>query len=530
MKYTLYILMFFLFIGCDKQERYLVLMDQAEDKLNVFESDSVVFFLDQIESPHLLDKKGKARYDYIRASVDIRRSKMNGADSILLQAAEVFRELNDSVYLSRSLHQAVYPFLYNGKNDMVDSLLNVALSYAVEDNLRDKLSLLLYNTFFRQKKYKESIEGYHRLVTHNASFPERYILWGNIGQAYRQEGKADSAVVYFQKAVDFARISEDNYHVQFYYGLLSEVWKEKGDVEKAIEVFRENIAYKKTRRGVPAYLYSQGMLFIAQGQIDSARVYLRYAGQNNDAYIAALAYKQLALLYEKEGDGNQAFSAWQSYGLNRENIYSNVSMEAMSKKYEKEKHRNEINELKLKKNRQDIYLLVLGLSVVLLCGAGYVFYAREHKKKMIRDQKELDRQIIQLEQEKELSLLRERAAALREELFRKLSASHKIPSLAGISETGIEKSRLTDQEVEEIVNMVNNIWPRFAERLQEAYPLLRLKDISFCCLIKAGITTKDLATIYYVTASAISQKKARMKRDKFGLADDQSLDSFLADF
>ena len=150
----------------------------------------------------------------------------------------------------------------------------------------------------------------------------------------------------------------------------------------------------------------------------------------------------------------------------------------------------------------------------------------------MKEQK-LKNQVAQLERERELISLRERATALREQLFRRLSASQKIPSLAGKTKENTEdsKSRLTADEIDELIQTVNEIWSGFAERLKTTYPLLRTKDIAFCCLLKSGISTKDLASIYYITPSAISQKKARMKREKFGMEDeDRTLDEILNAF
>lgn len=77
-------------------------------------------------------------------------------------------------------------------------------------------------------------------------------------------------------------------------------------------------------------------------------------------------------------------------------------------------------------------------------------------------------QVAQLEKERELISLRERATALREQLFRRLSASQKIPSLSGKAKenTDDNKSRLTSEEIDELIETVNNIWSGFAERLK----------------------------------------------------------------
>lgn len=114
-----------------------------------------------------------------------------------------------------------------------------------------------------------------------------------------------------------------------------------------------------------------------------------------------------------------------------------------------------------------------------------------------------------------------------------MSASGKIPSLTGgRSDKNTEsRSRLTPADLEELVQTVDEIWPGFSRRLREAYPLLRDKDIPFCCLLKCGITTKDLASIYYVTPSAISKKKGRMKQEQFGVSDEEiTLEELLARF
>lgn len=156
---------------------------------------------------------------------------------------------------------------------------------------------------------------------------------------------------------------------------------------------------------------------------------------------------------------------------------------------------------------------MVSLLAVLLCALGYIIYLFERKKK--QQQKEqlkrvlLENQVEQLEHEKEISNLKERTAILREQFFRQLSVAGKIPSLSGRKkqDSKEEKSRLTPEDLKELIDMVNTVWPGFTERLQNMYPVLREKDIAFCCLIKCRITTKDLSDIYYVTPSAISQKK-----------------------
>lgn len=144
----------------------------------------------------------------------------------------------------------------------------------------------------------------------------------------------------------------------------------------------------------------------------------------------------------------------------------------MTQRYQEELLKNENNQLKLKKKQQDIYLLSLCLILITACTLWYLVYSRLRKKKIIGEQQlkeqELKNQVAQLEKERELISLRERATALREQLFRRLSASQKIPSLSGKAKenTDDNKSRLTSEEIDELIETVNNIWSGFAERLK----------------------------------------------------------------
>ena len=57
-----------------------------------------------------------------------------------------------------------------------------------------------------------------------------------------------------------------------------------------------------------------------------------------------------------------------------------------------------------------------------------------------------------------------------------------------------------------------------------------LKDIYFCCLVKINVSIKDLSDIYCISRTSVSKKKFRIKREKLGAEDSDSLDDFLRGF
>lgn len=503
-------------------------------------SDSTLLILKNIENPASLHDTSLARYNYLYVTANLRTGRKNQSDSLLLRAAETFVQAKDSEMVARCFMQAGFLNMHQKVHNQADSLFIEGVRYTSDPKTRITLYEYAGYNKLEQNQPQEAFLYHAENRRDTALVPAEWkiTILSDLAQAFRYIGQTDSALAYYQAAIRMAGSIQNNYQIAFFYNKISDIHKDKGDMEKALIHLKLSIGYEKRRQSIPRHLLATGRLFLFAGETDSARIYLQKAIQSPNSYVATAAYLHLANLYELEGNNKLAVSNWQNYSKSYNDLVSETYLDQVQKEFQDQKIRIENNELKLKRKQQDIYLLSLSLLLTIIAATGYILYIRERRKKVLQEQlqkeEELKGQVTRLEQERELIVLRERATALREQLFRRLSASQKIPSLAGKQkrEAGSdEKSRLTAEEIEELVQTVNDIWPGFAERLKTVYPLLRPKDIGFCCLLKSGISTKDLASIYYITPSAISQKKARMRREKFAIEEeDVSLDSILRDF
>ena len=207
--------------------------------------------------------------------------------------------------------------------------------------------------------------------------------------------------------------------------------------------------------------------------------------------------------------------------------------------YEREKMQNELNRLKIDKQRREIMLLSLGLGFILIVFLSYFLLQRRKRQanKLLLQEKTIHLEQAQqlLEQAEELTLLREKESQLRESLFRRMKSFHKIPSLEESKEEEPENSgqriALSQEEWEDIRQTVDKSYDNFTQRLQQSFPSLSEKDINFCCLVKIGVSIKYLSDIYCISRTSISRKKQRVKRDKLGLTvEDETLDAFLRRF
>lgn len=514
-------------------------LDQAESYLDT-NPDSTLILLQKIKNPDCLPDYLKAKYNLYHTVAEIQKGRNVRTDSLITEAIYTLTACNDSVNIAKACLWAGLVNMQITRPKRANAFFLRGIPFATDPTLRARLYEFSGFALLNDGKPEQALKQHLQALQDSACLSESYkaAFLADAGQAYRYLGKPDSAISYYQKAILNSNEIESSEQIAFFYQKISDIEKERGNIKNATEALKASLNISNSRTEYPFHMLAQAQIYIASGETDSAGIYLRKAIQSTDAYVATRAYQLLAGLYEQNHTNEQTYYAWKNYEQSFNNVAGVANSQIMAQRYQEELLKNENNELKLKKNQQDIYLLSLSLVLITACALWYIVYSRLRKKKIISEQQlkeqELKSQVAQLEKERELITLRERATALREQLFRRLSASRKIPSLSGGKTNESQednKSRLTSEEIEELIQTVNEIWSGFAERLKETYPLLRTKDIAFCCLLKSGISTKDLASIYYITPSAISQKKARMKREKFEAGDDSlSLDDILNAF
>lgn len=82
--------------------------------------------------------------------------------------------------------------------------------------------------------------------------------------------------------------------------------------------------------------------------------------------------------------------------------------------------------------------------------------------------------------------------------------------------------------------MCENAYGKFVSRLQGICPTLTGQELHLCILIRLRFTNTQMAEIFGVSASSVSQKKFRLKKHlgdsmKDNLTEDMTLDRWLAE-
>lgn len=399
-------------------------------------------------------------------------------------------------------------------------------------------SLRMANVYFLKMKEIEMLDSMEWYAGKACDLlqtdKQKAIVYYNLGERWLQAGEPERAQAAFFKMAP----AMDWRWQKLLIESLPDAFARQGRYRKAIQVIDSIYESRNSRNLVPYYLLMKGTTFAMMGNLDSTISYYNEASQTLNPWVAQEAARRLRLFYLSVGKDSLAYESTldESSSL-LDKLYGEINLEARMN-YENEKVKNELNQLKIAKQRRDIGLLILGLVFV---SGGFAFYYFWQRRKRVTDKLLLNEQQIRLnqanrllEQERELALLREKEAQLRESLFRRMKSFHKIPSLEENSSDKNENGNriaLSTEDWEEIRMTIDKSYENFTTRLRTAYPALGEKDINFCCLIKIGVSIKDLSDIYCISRTSISRKKLRLKREKFGLtADDDTLDGFLRRF
>jgi DNA-binding CsgD family transcriptional regulator len=78
-------------------------------------------------------------------------------------------------------------------------------------------------------------------------------------------------------------------------------------------------------------------------------------------------------------------------------------------------------------------------------------------------------------------------------------------------------------EINELCDAVSEIFPAFVQLLNSKG--LSAKDFQFCCLLKSGLSTLELAEIYCVSESAIFKRRQKIKNQLGFESDNRTLDA-----
>ena len=417
-----------------------------------------------------------------------------------------------------------------------------------------------------QRAYDYSLKSPHREYESDALL--------SLGRAYSINNQLDTAIMYYDKAIDVADNSGMPELADKYRGELAGVYTCKGDKIKALSLMQESMA----GGGQDAQsLYCLGEIYLGLEKYDSAYFCLVKALDTDNIYTRAAVYECLFQLSHQSEYRKSMEVYCDSLVAYRDSVLAldeRKTIIAYKEKYDHQKLVNANQRLELEKAKA-VYWLMLSIIIVLSL-TGLVIYGYFHRKMILRRKKEeLDKLVLQLHENESLmarndsyiSDLESRIAKdndtveqleelqgmltalqdenhllhmendrLQTEVTAQKAYSHELTDIQRMAEKFGELKRqqerisalfleehpflsslhshpvyLDAEGLKKIRHLTDAVYVGFSERLLDAVPTLSGHDLIFCCLIKLHFSVAEMAVLLGISASSVSTGKFRLK-------------------
>ncbi|MBA4239967.1 MAG: hypothetical protein C0448_04540 [Sphingobacteriaceae bacterium] len=287
-------------------------------------------------------------------------------------------------------------------------------AYRINDSINDRkeVAFSLYNIGWilciQQHNYEsdkylyESLNIYESLKDTNGLL----LIYNAVASYYvdrlrndvNAEKYFDSAIVYFNKGIECARVSKSYDDLGKIYGNLGDLFYQKADYNSAIFYNTKSLEiHQKTQdsSSMIITLLNMGLCEMETNKINEAiekfNIVTAFNTRHEIKDIQVLAYNALAKSYYKLGKYKQGFDYYErfvdlkekldkeAYSTSISNLQSTYSLEKSEANVEQLKQANEIQELKNKKNTYFIFGLIVVAFIVILV-AGLLFKQNKQKQ------------------------------------------------------------------------------------------------------------------------------------------------------
>lgn len=388
MKNTLYILLLFLFLlSCGKSRTKQCPDLVKAESLMLSAADSALSILSAMPVP--TNKAQYALWCLLLTQAQDKNHIRHTSDSLIQIALHYFEKQPDLHRQATALYYAgrVQDDLYN-KVEAADYYVQAfdraaqVKEYHLMALISNCLGRLYLDMDLKDKALEQQFLSYTSDSLAKDTIGVIYSL-REIGSCYLHLNKLDSALLFYQKALNLSGQMKDTLAAALFNDIAI-VHREQNQIEQAILYFHK--ALEKTTKQTNLYAtYSAiGAAYLMQHQLDSAAYYLFQSIQSENYYTKVGSYMRLYDLEKMRGDYEQATEyndLYLQYHDSADHMELKTQIAEIESKYDYEKQQNTIQNLELKKSRQakSYSYLVFGLVCAIML-AYIIFLKRLHQK------------------------------------------------------------------------------------------------------------------------------------------------------
>lgn len=493
----------------------------SADSLMEIYPDSALSILESISSPQKLPRADRALYALLLTQARHKNYIALGDDSLIKMAVEYYGDKKKSVRAAKAHYYWGATYLEKGYTSFaVDEYLTAIRLMPVRDEFLAMIYDNLADCYEKDDLYDIAIEAYRQAYQ---------ILEGGSQQTYPLRGiaricllqnKKDSALLYYQKALDYALAEQDSSLIGALYHDLAMVYNEKKDYVQA-DKYVSKAMIMQGDDAVNVCL-SKAQIMLNLNKLDSASYFFSKNIDQLNIYGKAVCYDGMHQIAKKRGEWKIATENMDAYRVLYDSMQimnDNEELNRLMDKHQLEEHKRLLSE----HTKMLVFTLVsVFFFLMIICVFCFMWNDRKRKKRYIALQRELtqnrvDTMLLKEEEisetnkedlDKKRSKLTEQQIQLCISVLKTTNCYDQLEAL----EKATPKQLLVMRSLrKEIRSEISSAFVDVMMNLKERYPALTGDDIFYCVLSLLCYSKTVMMELMDATSDALKTRKNRIK-------------------
>lgn len=493
----------------------------SADSLMEIYPDSALSILESISSPQKLPRADRALYALLLTQARHKNYIALGDDSLIKMAVEYYGDKKKSVRAAKAHYYWGATYLEKGYTSFaVDEYLTAIRLMPVRDEFLAMIYDNLADCYEKDDLYDIAIEAYRQAYQ---------ILEGGSQQTYPLRGiaricllqnKKDSALLYYQKALDYALAEQDSSLIGALYHDLAMVYNEKKDYVQA-DKYVSKAMIMQGDDAVNVCL-SKAQIMLNLNKLDSDSYFFSKNIDQLNIYGKAVCYDGMHQIAKKRGEWKIATENMDAYRVLYDSMQimnDNEELNRLMDKHQLEEHKRLLSE----HTKMLVFTLVsVFFFLMIICVFCFMWNDRKRKKRYIALQRELtqnrvDTMLLKEEEisetnkedlDKKRSKLTEQQIQLCISVLKTTNCYDQLEAL----EKATPKQLLVMRSLrKEIRSEISSAFVDVMMNLKERYPALTGDDIFYCVLSLLCCSKTVMMELMDATSDALKTRKNRIK-------------------
>ena len=493
----------------------------SADSLMEIYPDSALSILESISSPQKLPRADRALYALLLTQARHKNYIALGDDSLIKTAVEYYGDKKKSVRAAKAHYYWGATYGEKGYTSFaVDEYLTAIRLMPVRDEFLAMIYDNLADCYEKDDLYDIAIEAYRQAYQ---------ILEGGSQQTYPLRGiaricllqnKKDSALLYYQKALDYALVEQDSSLIGALYHDLAMVYNEKKDYVQA-DKYVSKAMIMQGEDAVNVCL-SKAQIMLNLNKLDSASYFFSKNIDQLNIYGKAVCYDGMHQIAKKRGEWKIATENMDAYRVLYDSMQimnDNEELNRLMDKHQLEEHKRLLSE----HTKMLVFTLVsVFFFLMIICVFCFMWNDRKRKKRYIALQRELtqnrvDTMLLKEEEvsetnkedlDKKRSKLTEQQIQLCISVLKTTNCYDQLEAL----EKATPKQLLVMRSLrKEIRSEISSAFVDVMMNLKERYPALTGDDIFYCVLSLLCCSKTVIMELMDSTSDALKTRKNRIK-------------------